>query len=69
VFTNPIFDILPIPLIAVSILLMLLVHTVSAFVLGGLLISVVCFALYHRLNELGTEPDVLTGVKPVKHGM
>jgi len=58
--SNPFFDVLPIPLFALSILLMLFLHTMTAFVIGGIIISLVCFALYLRLINVGTEPDVLT---------
>jgi len=57
--SNPFFDILPIPLFALSILLMLFLHTVMAFVIGGTIIGIVCFWLYRRLRDVGTEPDVL----------
>jgi hypothetical protein len=57
--SSPIFDILPIPLFALSILLMLFLHSITAFVIGGVIIGIVCFALYRRLIDVGTEPDVL----------
>lgn len=57
--SNSIFDILPIPLFALSILLMVFLHSLTAFVIGGVIISAVCVWLYRRLVHGGTEPDVL----------
>lgn len=57
--SNSILDILPIPLFALSILLMVFLHTTAAFVIGIAIIGLVCFWLYRRLRDVGTEPDVL----------
>jgi hypothetical protein len=57
--TKPIFETLPIAIIAVSILFMVLIHSVPAFILGGLFIVAACVMQYHRLSEMGTDPDVM----------
>lgn len=67
-FNNPIFETLPIAVVAASILMMLLWHTLLAFIIGGLLISAACLALYRRLTDLGTDPDVMDYVDPGKQG-
>jgi len=67
--SNPIFDILPIPLFTASIFLMVYLHTLAVFVIGGLIIGMVCFALYRRLVDIGTEPDVLIGTKTLRSGL
>ena len=65
-FTKPIFETLPIAIIAASILFMLLLHTITALILGGLLIIVACVALFRRLSELGTNPDVMDYIDSAK---
>lgn len=57
--TKPIFETLPIAIIAACILLMLLVHSVLAFAVGGIFIVASCIMLYRRLTEMGTDPDVM----------
>lgn len=57
--TQPIFETLPIAIIAACILLMLLVHTALAFTLGSIFIVASCVMLYRRLTEMGTDPDVM----------
>ena len=58
-FTRQIFETLPIALIALSILVMALVHTPLTLIAGSALIVVNCVVLYRRYVELGTDPDVL----------
>jgi hypothetical protein len=58
-FTRQIFETLPIALIALSILLMALVHTPLALFAGCAMILLNCVVLYRRYIELGTDPDVL----------
>ena len=58
-FTRQIFETLPIALIALSFLLMVLVHTPLALISGSALILVNCVVLYRRYTELGTNPDVM----------
>ena len=58
-FTKQIFETLPIAVIALTILLMALVHTPFVFIAGSLLIVLNCIILYRRYNELGTNPDVM----------
>ena len=64
---KPIFETLPITIIAAGILFMLLSHTVSSFILGGLLIALACIMLFLRLNELGTDPDVMDYTDTLDH--
>jgi hypothetical protein len=66
-FTKPIFETLPIAVIAAAILLMLLMHNIPAFIVGTLLIIAACIALYRRLSDLGTDPDVMDYVDTPKH--
>ena len=58
-FTRQIFETLPIALIALSFLLMALVHTPLTLIAGSALIVVNCVVMYRRYVELGTDPDVL----------
>jgi len=58
-FTRQIFETLPIAVIALSILLMALIHTPLALIAGGLVILLSCIILYRRYLELGTNPDVM----------
>ena len=58
-FNQPIFETLPIAIIAASILLMLFLHSVVATIVGCLLIFAACYMLYRRLTEMGTDPDVM----------
>ncbi len=58
-FTQPIFETLPIAVIAASILLMALVHHLATFGIGIALIIISCIMLYRRYTQLGTDPDVL----------
>lgn len=57
--TRQIFETLPIALIALSILVMALIHTPLALMTGSALIIVSCIAMYRRYVVLGTDPDVL----------
>lgn len=57
--TKPIFETLPIAIIAASILLMLFLHTPLAFIVGGVLILASVDMLYRRLTAMGTDPDVM----------
>ena len=68
-FTKPIFETLPIAVIASSILLMLLLHSATAFIIGAILIVAACIMLYRRLDEMGTDPDVMDYVETVNHHM
>ena len=45
-FTKPIIETLPIAVIAPSILLMLLLHSAPALIIGGILIVAACIMLY-----------------------
>lgn len=62
-FTRQIFETLPIAFIALSILLMALVHSMLAFIAGGSIILLSCIILYRRYSDLGTNPDVLDYVR------
>jgi len=66
-FSKPIFETLPIAIIAVGILSILLVHSMMALFAGILLIVVTCIILYLRLNQLGTDPDMLEYKDNPKH--
>ncbi len=66
-FSKPIFETLPIVIIAVGILSILLVHTLLALVAGVLLILVACTILFLRLSQLGTDPDVMEYMDTPKH--
>lgn len=66
-FTKPIFETLPIAVIAAGILLILLLHTLFAFIVGALLITAACISLYRRLDQIGTDPDVMDYVDPANH--
>jgi hypothetical protein len=61
---RPIFETLPIAIIAASILLVLLVHSIASFIIGGFLFVGACLMLYLRLSELGTDPDVMDYIDP-----
>lgn len=65
--TKPIFETLPIAIVAASILLMLLVHSVPTFIVGGILIVASCIMLYRRLSEMGTDPDVMDYIDTANH--
>ena len=58
-FTRQIFETLPIMLIALSILLIALVHTPLALITGSAVILANCVMLYRRYVDLGTNPDVM----------
>ena len=62
--SKPIFETLP---MAVSLLLMLLVHSLPAFIVGGILIVTSCIMLYRRLTEMGTDPDVMDYIDTANH--
>lgn len=66
-FKQPIFETLPIAVIAASILLILLLHSFVAVIAGCLLIAAACYVLYRRLNEIGTDPDVMDYTDNAKH--
>jgi hypothetical protein len=61
---KPIFETLPIAIIAASILLMLLVHSLPSFIVGGCLIAIACVMLYLRLSQLGTDPGAMDYTDP-----
>lgn len=65
--SKPIFETLPIAIIAASILLMLLVHSFPALIVGGILIVTSCIMLYRRLTEMGTDPDVMDYIDTANH--
>jgi hypothetical protein len=58
-FTRQIFETLPISVIALSILIMALLHSTFVLFAGGVLIVLSCVILYRRYSELGTNPDVM----------
>lgn len=58
-FTRQIFETLPIAVIALSLLLMALVHTPYVWIAGIALILLSCIVLYRRYCDLGTNPDVM----------
>jgi len=62
-FTRRIFETLPIAVIALTILLMALIHSPFVVVAGSLLIVLNCIIMYRRYNELGTNPDVMDYVR------
>jgi hypothetical protein len=62
-FTRQIFETLPIAVIALSILLMALIHSPFSLITGGSLILLSCVILYRRYLDLGTNPDVLDYVR------
>jgi hypothetical protein len=66
-FTKPIFETLPIAVIAAGILLILLLHTLLAFLVGVVFIAAACISLYRRLDQLGTDPDVMDYIEPTNH--
>ena len=57
--TKPIFETLPIGIIALSLLLMALVHHPIAIVAGTGLIIASCLMLYRHYTEAGTAADPL----------
>jgi hypothetical protein len=65
--TKSIFETLPITIIAASILIMVLMHSVVAVIVGGLCIVAACVMLYRRLSEMGTDPDVMDYSDTAKH--
>lgn len=58
-FTRQIFETFPIAVIALSFLLMALVHNLFTFIAGGSLVLLSCIILYRRYLDLGTNPDVM----------
>ena len=67
--TKPIFETLPIAIIAASILFMLLIHSGTAFLLGGLFIIAACVMQYRRLTAMGTDPDVMDYIDTTNHSL
>lgn len=65
--SKQIFETLPIAVIAAGILVILVFHTLLAFIVGGLFITVACLSLYRRLEEMGTDPDVMDYTEPSNH--
>lgn len=68
-FTSPIFETLPIVVIAAGILFVLLLHNMAGFIAGGLLILAACIVLYRRLKALGTDPDVMDYIDSSKRSL
>ena len=66
---KPIFETLPIAIIAVCIIFMLTLHSVPAFIVGGIMIVAACVMLYVRLTEIGTDPDVMDYVNAADHNV
>jgi hypothetical protein len=59
VLQKPIFETLPIAIIAASIVLMVLIHSLTGLILGGIAIFLACVLQYRRLRQMGTDPDVM----------
>ena len=58
-FIRPIFEVLGIALVAVSILLMVFNHTPLAFTFGAVALVAGLVIIYRHYVEMGTNPDVL----------
>jgi len=58
-FIKPIFEILGIAVVAVSILLMVFIHTPLALSLGAVALIAGMIIIYRHYVEMGTNPDVL----------
>jgi hypothetical protein len=65
--SKPIFETLPIAITAASILFMLVLHSVSSFLVGSALVLAACIMLYRRLSEMGTDPAVMDYTERVDH--
>ena len=64
---KPIFETLPIAIIAVCIFFMLTLHSILAFLIGSIMIVTACVMLYVRLAEVGTDPDAMDYVDTADH--
>ena len=58
-FIKPIFEILGIVILALSILLMVFVHSPLALSLGAVALIAGMIIIYRHYVEMGTNPDVL----------
>ncbi len=54
-FSKPIFETLPIALIAAGILLVTFVHHPLAVLSGLALVAASCYMIYRRVNEIGVS--------------
>jgi len=56
-FSKPIFETLPIALIAVGILLVTFIHHPVTMFSGLVLVIGSCYMIYRRVNEIGVSND------------
>ncbi len=54
-FSKPIFETLPIALIATGILLVTFIHHPASMVSGLALVLASCYMIYRRVNEIGVS--------------
>lgn len=56
---KPVFELLPIALIATSIVFIVVLHSLAMTITGILLIVGACYLLYHRLQDMSAQTDGL----------